>query len=159
MRRENFEEEWRDRIPEEDKVVYCAFTGLGKTYFCQHNLCWVDLDESLFFFDFPLPSLGRFFTNYIEHGYKILTNATSSMMHKLRSCGFKLKVFLPEDNAETKEWVLEGIKGRKENQHYHGWLSSNNNYERVLFQAQHELTADDEITYIPAGKHLSDYLK
>ena len=25
--------------------IYCVFAGLGKTYFCQHNLGWAEIEE------------------------------------------------------------------------------------------------------------------
>lgn len=92
--------------------IYCAFTGTGKTYFCQHHNGWVDIDEEPFVrLGLQAQSMMMFFDRYTHYGYKIMTCATPYVLHSLAaSKQFEIIIILP--SAEMKQEILDRIKER-----------------------------------------------
>lgn len=146
-------------IPKKETKFIMAFSGLGKTYFCQHNLGYIDLDEEILgLCDYR--NAHRIIETYNRYGYKVLTNASSTMLRAIRNNYHSLTIYLPENTEEAKKAILDGIERRtseKNKDLYYRIISKHydRNYQGVLDY----ITRWDEVIYIPAGKHLSDMLK
>ena len=99
--------------------IYCAFTGTGKTYFCQHHAGWADIDEETAVKIQAPPELVEFaISNYIRYGYKIVTNATpyvfSGLMKHIDK--YDLVIILPP--SEMKEELLQRVYDRGDTEWY-----------------------------------------
>ena len=102
-------------------TIYLAQSGLGKTYFCQHNAGWLDLDP------YPILNCGlsdedakKCFLSLIDinlyWGYKIIINANSWTLNLLlRSKQYQLILFYA--CHEMKDEICERIKQRAIERH------------------------------------------
>ena len=97
-------------------TIYLAQSGLGKTYFCQHNAGWMDLDP------YPLQICGlangeikRCFLTLVDTnvywGYKLLINASAwTVLTLLETNRYNLVLFYA--SHEMKEEICERVMNR-----------------------------------------------
>lgn len=93
--------------------IYCAFTGLGKTYFCQHNTGWIDLDEEPYVRSGANPSAMAIACEcYTKYGYRIVTCATPYVLYGLSTISDKYEIILILPSVEMKEELLQRVESR-----------------------------------------------
>ena len=136
--------------------VYLAFTGLGKTHYCQTHPGWMELDEEFFIRTQVMNLLYTAVRCYTQYGYNILSNASSRVIDQLRlHCD--LTIILPENTPEAKEFILNNIKNRNYGDKvYKKWIQEN--YDLVYECATRALKPTDNVIYVPAGKYLEEIL-
>ena len=94
------------------KVIAC-FSGTGKTYFCQHNPGWADIDEE----PFVRSSYAEepFFHSiwcYRKYGYKILTCASPFTLYMLDRKEFDVTLILP--SPTMKDEIIDRVLNQRQ---------------------------------------------
>lgn len=136
--------------------IYCAFTGTGKTYFCQHHAGWADIDEETAVKIHANPELVAFtISNYIKYGYRIITNATPYVLSGLANHleEFELVIILPV--PEMKEELLQRILNRGDTEWYP--------YLKSIYDNFYENTVNFDIpgqrVWIHPGQYLEEIIE
>ena len=136
--------------------IYCAFTGTGKTYFCQHHAGWADIDEETAVKINANPALVEFaISNYIHYGYRIVTNATPYVFSGLRPHldKYELVIILPP--PEMKEELLQRVFDRGDVEWYPYLKSIYDNF----YQATINFEIEGKRIWLKPGQYLEDIIK
>lgn len=136
--------------------IYCAFTGTGKTYFCQHHAGWADIDEETAVKIRANPDLiGFTIDNYVRYGYRIITNATPYVFSGLisRLDKYELVIVLPP--PEMKEELLQRVWNRGDTE----WYPYLKNIYDNFYQATIDFKIEGKRVWLKPGQYLEDIIK
>lgn len=135
-------------------TIYCVQSGIGKTYFCQHNPGWVDIDTEFLWRNriFSAQTLTAFIDSYIRSGYKILLSGDPSNLHTIVPLN-RYNIILIRATQDMKDELLARVKSRPESQQwareydfmYNGWMQDFDQWQIKQI-------------YIKPGQYLSDIL-
>ena len=92
--------------------IYIASCGTGKTWFCQHNAGWIDLDSYLLkYVSNDMQFLIKAIKYYRYWGYNILTNA--SAVKALLEAGIHIDgIIIP--SPQMNDEILNRLKQRQD---------------------------------------------
>lgn len=140
----------------ENKIkIYCAFTGLGKTYYCQHNLGWIDIDEEAFIKTRnPEAAMIQAFYAYHNYGYKILTNGTPYVLESLYHHRDEFEVILMIPSPNMKEEILQRIRDRGSIE----WANMLPKYYDNMYKYAYFYPCETKYM-LRSGQYVSDVLK
>lgn len=136
-------------------MIYAAFPGCGKTYFCQHNAGYMDLD--IYALGSPIEAHIDTYKHLIrwclEWGYKVIAIAEQCVIDALKEMELDFTLVLPSDGM--KDEILKRIKNRSDNRNHY-------TYNLVRYDELIEkLKSIDgvNIIYLQPGQYLSDVIK
>ena len=136
--------------------IYCAFTGTGKTYFCQHHAGWADIDEETAVKIRANPDLVEFtISNYIRYGYRIITNATPYVMTGLKKHLEKYELIIILPPPEMKEELLQRVKDRGDIE----WYPYLSRIYDDFYQATINFDIPGQRIWLKPGQYLEDIIK
>lgn len=134
--------------------VYCVFAGLGKTYFCQHNPGWVEIEEESYVrLNARSDALILALKCYHKYGYALLTNATPYVIRGLMADrdNFDITIIVPPKGA--KETILQRIRDRGDDE----WA----NMLKELYDYMYDYARScpyAKIIYAQEGEYLTDVM-
>lgn len=137
--------------------IYFVHTCLGKTYFCQHNTGWFDLDISMLLGGMSAKTCINIIEKYSQYGYKFLVSATRRMIYMIGKyvrarTHSGLVVYLPEHTQEAYNFYIKNTEQRG----YPRIKKEIKKFFRNIEEIENLLTEEDTIIYIPTGKYFSD---
>lgn len=136
-------------------MIYAAFPGCGKTYLCQHNAGYIDLD--IYALGSPIETHIDIYKHFIrwclEWGYKVITIAEQCVIEALKEMKLDFTLVLPSDGM--KDEILERIKNRSDNRNH--YMYNLVRYDELI----EKLKSIDgvNIIYLQPGQYLSDVIK
>ena len=135
--------------------IYCVFTGLGKTYFCQHNLGWAEIEEESYTRLRIMPNAPVLAMQcYHKYGYKLLTNASPYILKGILKEQYKFDVVLILPDKTMKQEILDRVKARGD---FEWAVMLNDLYDYMYDYAKN--FKDARIIYAQPGEYLTDIMK
>ena len=136
--------------------IYIATSGCGKTYFCKHNLNWIDLDYYLF--DTAIKNEAaflKFFGFYNFWDYNIFTNNPKAI-NWLQQWNVKIDAYILP-TADMKSEMIERLRDRKDKED-----KSGSYFEEFSKKFDAELAIikrlDCPKIYLKPGQYITDVL-
>lgn len=134
-----------------------VFTGLGKTYFCQHHLGWYEIDEFVYLKNNNFIFWDDIIKHYATCGYNIVTTISPATLQYLSLTYPDTTIILPENTDEARTFVLENIVKRSYDPGYAKFMLDN--YDKLYSATVEAAKKFKNVIFVPAGKYLSDVLK
>lgn len=133
--------------------VVLAFSGLGKTYFCKHNLGWVDLENGPFWKNQIAHLYPDFIEQYETSGFDIMLNCFPYIIEALKPSIEHLTVYLPAENMKSE--IIERVRERGVEGYTEALVTYYDQWYADILAA---LRPTDTIVFVESGKYLSDYI-
>ena len=97
----------------EKKTIFLVQPGVGKTYFCKHNLGWADLDLEFLWEtqNFNAKTLLHYIDSFLTIGYNVVTGADPYVCNIIYSAN-KYDVKLIVADKQMKQEIINRVKNR-----------------------------------------------
>ena len=140
--------------------IYFAFNGAGKSWFCKHNLGWIDVEEEFWILNHISGLLPKFLRDHARrYDYKVLSNGGPvALPYLLSYFQTGITIFMPADNAEAKADFLERLRAPDRGNDHSWYKYMKEHFDERYYGVLRQLRPQDTVIWMDAGKHLSDYL-